>query len=547
MKKKRLIIGIDLSLTSKNIASIYSPQDDCYCGKPISFYNSYDGYNYLLKKCETFIDEDTQLEFVMEPTGLAWMPLSCYLIKKGYKVYRVSTQKSSDFRKFLNKYFKSDNIDSKALAKIPIIASDKIYEIYLPKTDLGVLGRKVKYLNKLVQEITSHKQRILSSFDMLNPGVLTIFSDNKFTEMGRIFLKYFSNPNKVVEMGKENFIQKFQKLSNKVVDNIKLERIYEISCSTISIYKPMIIENSLPFDFEEESNMIRDELDIIEYIETIADKIEKEIQSLYNKIDNNNDLRSIQGIGIKIAPAILGIIGDVTRFDNIKKFKKYCGYISKKSQSSEKDKKGLKIDKAAQSLLKSSLYMAAETARKWDVEFANFYNRLSKKGIHHIGAISALSNKMAGRIYTVLKRMLLSNSNYAKYCNNTNMNLIKSDIVQYQMKDLGGNVISKKEARDIILEKYPGKSKKKKTSSTFYSNETKQSLNKLNKDSSNRVCRTRHITDILNDMFNLNFDQDNNLESDKKKIVESLKKLKESIVQIDEDNLLVKCGEKVEK
>jgi len=154
---------------------------------------------------------------------------------------------------------------------------------------------------------------------------------------------------------------------------------------------------------------------------------------------------------------------------------------------------------------------------------------------------------MAGRIYTVLKRMLMSDSNYAKYCKNTNMNLIKSDRVKYQMKDLDGNVISKKEARDIILEKYPGKSKKKKTNPTFHSINTKQPLNKLNKDSSNRAGRTRRITDILNDMFNFNFDQDNDLELNKKKFINSLKKLKESIVQSDEDNLLVKCGEKVEK
>ena len=141
----------------------------------------------------------------------------------------------------------------------------------------------------------------------------------------------------------------------------------------------------------------------------------------------------------------------------------------------------------------------------------------------------------------------MSDSNYAKYCKNTNMNLIKSDRVKYQMKDLDGNVISKKEARDIILEKYPGKSKKKKTNPTFHSINTKQPLNKLNKDSSNRAGRTRRITDILNDMFNFNFDQDNDLELNKKKFINSLKKLKESIVQSDEDNLLVKCGEKVEK
>lgn len=538
---KRIIIGVDLSLTSKSVASIYCPSENRYYGKSISFDNSFQGYEYLLSECEKRREEEVQLEFVMEPTGLIWMPLSCYLITKGHIVYRVTTQKTSDFRKFISKHSKSDKIDSKTMAKLPIVASEEIYEIYLPKTDLGILCRKTKYMAKLVQEISSHKQRIQGVFDMINPGVLKIFGDNRFNQTGRIFFRYFSNTLKIIELGNEGFIKAFKELSKKAIDDAKLERIYAISAGTINIYKRMLEKDSLPFSFAEEAAMIQNELDIIEFIEERVKCMEKEIQILYKKIDNNEDLRSIQGIGIKIAPAILGIIGDVTRFKNIGSFKKYSGFVSKKSQSSEKDKKGLKIDKAAQSLLKASLYMAAETARKWDVEFAHFYDRLIKKGLHHISAVSALANKMAGRIYAVLKRMQLSNnSNYAGYCNtNDYKSSIKPDKVRYVMKDMKGKIITKKQARAIVLEKYPGKNKK--ASLRSQNNLSKQFSSQKGESSSRRSCRTRQAKYILNDIFNDDFFQDNS-DPVKIKMLEKLRKLLEESERNDVDNLLVTGG-----
>lgn len=63
------------------------------------------------------------------------------------------------------------------------------------------------------------------------------------------------------------------------------------------------------------------------------------------------------------------------------------------------------ITKAAQKLLKKYLYMAAETARQYDPEFAAFYDRLTKKGFHHLQAVCALANKMAGRVYALMNRM----------------------------------------------------------------------------------------------------------------------------------------------
>ena len=57
---------------------------------------------------------------------------------------------------------------------------------------------------------------------------------------------------------------------------------------------------------------------------------------------------SPQGICIAIALAILGIIGDVSRFPTIGAFRGFFGFIPKKNQSSGWDQKGLRIHKAVQ-------------------------------------------------------------------------------------------------------------------------------------------------------------------------------------------------------
>jgi len=59
-----------------------------------------------------------------------------------------------------------------------------------------------------------------------------------------------------------------------------------------------------------------------------------------------------QGIGKAVAPAILEFIGDVNRFHSIDAFRGYLGFAPEKNQSSSREKKGLSIRKAAQSLLK---------------------------------------------------------------------------------------------------------------------------------------------------------------------------------------------------
>jgi len=138
--------------------------------------------------------------------------------------------------------------------------------------------------------------------------------------------------------------------------------------------------------------------------------------------------------------------------------------VPKKNQSSSRDKKGLRIRKAAQSLLKKYMFLAAETARRYDPEFAVSYDRLTKRGLHHYQAVCALANKMAGRLYALLKRMQRAeNSRYRSSAGSVEpAKVLKPEEVVYKLRDLEGNIINKKMARQLILTKFQSAMQKRK-------------------------------------------------------------------------------------
>ena len=46
--------------------------------------------------------EGTRLEVVMEPTGPAWLPIAVFFSVRGHAVFRVSSQRAADLRRFRN-------------------------------------------------------------------------------------------------------------------------------------------------------------------------------------------------------------------------------------------------------------------------------------------------------------------------------------------------------------------------------------------------------------------------------------------------------------
>lgn len=463
---KQLYIGIDIGITTPHEAAVFDPERRQHVGKPFKFDQTQEGFQYMLSRVTPEGVQAHELVFCMEPTSMAWLPLSVFLIAKGYRVYRVTPQKTSDLRKFFKKHGKSNSIDAKTLAKLPFVDPEGVYPLYLSSKSLYALERYCRQRDKIMSHISSLKNRAEAIFTFANPKLLECFGEHKFTKVARAVMRKYADPFAIKNLGVKRLVSFLNNHAHGKVKPEIAQRIYEASVSASEIYKEAIEKSIMPVDFKEVKDEINLTLDTTEFEEKQVKKLDEKINQLYRKHDPHGILKSQPGFGDVIAPVILSVSGDPDRFRNVRAYKAFCGSVPRKKQTGNTDRKGLPITGTGSYLLKKYYHMAAETARKYDLEDAEFYNRLKGRGHHHNQAVTALADKMAGRTFTLLKRMKEIEKG------------MPLEEAIYHFRDLQGKNISKKEARELVLSRYP--SKKRAANSEL----KRGSLSRCNQDNS---------------------------------------------------------------
>ena len=64
---------------------------------------------------------DVEVTVIMEPTRNAWVPLAAWFRRHGAAIVMVPPEQSADLRDYFNKHAKSDRLDSKVLARLPLL------------------------------------------------------------------------------------------------------------------------------------------------------------------------------------------------------------------------------------------------------------------------------------------------------------------------------------------------------------------------------------------------------------------------------------------
>ena len=67
----------------------------------------------------------------MEPTGPAWLPIAVFFTARGHTVYRVSSAKAADLRRFLSRHAKTNGIDADTLARLPLVDPAGLHPLQL--------------------------------------------------------------------------------------------------------------------------------------------------------------------------------------------------------------------------------------------------------------------------------------------------------------------------------------------------------------------------------------------------------------------------------
>ena len=111
----------------------------------------------------------TRLEVVFEPTGPAWLPIAVFFTVRGHTVFRVSSAKAADLRRFLSRHAKSNGIDAQTLARLPLVDPDGLRPLELPGAEAAALDRRVRACDRLTMAASEHKVRIKDLVRQLMP------------------------------------------------------------------------------------------------------------------------------------------------------------------------------------------------------------------------------------------------------------------------------------------------------------------------------------------------------------------------------------------
>lgn len=174
------------------------------------------------------------------------------------------------------------------------------------------------------------------------------------------------------------------------------------------------------------------ELDLMEAEEKQMSTLEGQISILYQLVHPQDHLRTIPGMGPRVAPLLLAAVGDIGRFPDAKALCQWTGVLPRSHQSSRTQLVGMGMAKTGPARVKRALYQAAEIARLWDPQLAAIHFRqMVDYGKTHRQAIGAIMSHLAVRMYVVLKEQR-----------------------PYELRGLDDHPISMLEARKFIREHF---------------------------------------------------------------------------------------------
>jgi transposase len=433
-------VGIDIALKAAHKAAVY--EDGERLGRPFAVAQTKEGVEELVRRATHGTGDP--VEFVMEPTGLAWLPLAAELARRGHRVYVPKPQKTHALRKFLAQHTKTDAVDACTAALVRHV-DQRTAELRVPSAAQTTLRLMVKQRARLVVDAAKEKSRIFTWLLLANPHMGRALGQDPTSQLGEAFLRQHLDPFDVIARGKAGLRRFVEKHRRGPLKEAQFEALWLACEQTRALYDQLRASGSLPFDYAELQLLIDQALDHVAFLEAQITKLDARITAIYGRLDPTKLLeREVPGFGATIAAAVEAFAGDVVRFGSVKRYAAFYGLVPRTKQTGmagEKPRQAL--TKGGQNLLKKYLFLAAETARRYDPELAATYERALARGKHHYSAVIIVAHKLVRRVYALLKARAAGTAD-----------------VRYQMRRPDGTVIDADQARAFIAEHFPTKAAK---------------------------------------------------------------------------------------
>ena len=450
----RYSIGIDLGITSQHVAVIFDREAGRPVVKNFKFPHTAEGLKRLVERVEKVRAEHGSgaAQAVMEPTGKVWTPVSGFLREHDIGTLMPSPMLVTAYRKRRSGSGKSNGIDADALARLPQAEGDRLNPACLRDPKTGDLHSGCKFHEKLSGRVAGLKNSIRAEFQLVSPQMLRGLGEDAFTKMGRLFMSRYANPEKLLSRGEKRLFDMLAKHSRKDEEELKeiVQNLRACAKSAVEMYRPITDGQGMSFSFDAVQRRVRCSLKQLELYEEQLTELEEEIAALHAEIEPDAPARSLPGFGKHITPVVDSGVGDILRFGRADSF---AGYVrtaprqssTGKGRGAEGEHERQPLRKDGNRYLQKQFYLAADVARRYDVELAEIYLKLKAKGRHHNQCVIAVARHLARRYYSLKRRYL------------------EDPTARYVFRDLDGRPISKPQAKEIVDRMYEEAEQKKST------------------------------------------------------------------------------------
>jgi transposase len=420
------IIGIDLAVKAAHRAVVLDQATNSVVGGLFTF-RSYPAHlDRVLAKARAGTSADVRIKAVLEATGMAWYPVSTYLERKGVSVYRVNGQQTADLRRVYSRYTKNDRLDAHVLARLLLVAPESLHRVWIPKGDQQALQRACREMEQLTQLVSASKNRVRAIDQWAWLGWPL---EDTYGPTARWVRQNWYNPWRVSSVGADSIADAWRKAHPDCQGELewlsplmkRAERVQELYGSTREI------------DYERLQAYVTRQQNRWQRLEAERDHLRlQRVRPTYRRLHPSRHLESPQGVGQDSAAIYIAFIGDVRRFPSLRQFRGWTGMVPYSRQTGQTEARGLRLTQAGPDLIKTTAYRNAEVARLWDPQIAAVYHRqMMDYGKHHLQAVCACATDLLNRIYAILR-----------------------DQRPYELRDVDGTPVSKKEARRICLTEY---------------------------------------------------------------------------------------------
>ena len=361
---------------------------------------------------------------VMEPTRNAWVPLAGWFRRQGAEIVLVQPEQAADLRDYYSKHVKSDRVDSRMLARLPLLHPDGLR----PAESLGPaepLRRATKLRANLVKRRSAVLARLDAYLELLGPGWHAAFGADLANNTPLRFLAAgYADPHTLRRLGRARLTKFFWRHSRGAWGEAHAQRLLSVADETLALWRDDI-------DFGELADDVAVEARLALQLSAEIHELEQRIAVALDQLDPNGIMTSVPGVAQINGAQILARLGDPNRFRSLAGARSFSGLVPSLRASGINGHHGPPT-KAGDAPLREALFMAADQARRIDPTLASRYHRLmSQDGKHHNSALCHIAATLLTRIV-------------ACWRSNT----------PYIIRDLDGTPLTTKQGRQIVTERY---------------------------------------------------------------------------------------------